>query len=145
MPTETLIMGAGYFSRIIRIIKSKLSHSDIFKQCYQRCRHVIPGADKVKNIVSSFDPNNKSNKAHATSLLRHGLMIREAAFPSPKIPMVELNWTANLPDHEITLSTWYKGSVFGNFLSTWSLNWMNASWKSTWTQDQRQIFLQTIG
>ena len=58
--TETLILGA---SNLSRITKSRLSHSSLsicsfpgakFQLCYQLCQDVIPGADKVKNLVLSF-------------------------------------------------------------------------------------------
>ena len=55
--TETLILGA---SNLSRITKSRLSHSSLsicsfpgvkFQHCYQLCQHVIPGADRVKNLI----------------------------------------------------------------------------------------------
>ena len=106
--TETVILGA---SNLSRITKSRLSHSSLsicsfpgakFQHCYQLCQHVIPGADKVKNLVLSFGLNNRSDKVQATSLPKYRLMIREAqtAFPSAKIHVVEPNWAESLPDNE---------------------------------------------
>ena len=63
--TETLILGA---SNLSRITKSRLSHSSLsicsfpgakFQPYYQLYQHVIPGADKVINLVLSFGLNKK--------------------------------------------------------------------------------------